>query len=110
MLNDYRDINEEICESHHVYYMDIRQVFLDTIPPYWIFNSKYLTVDGEHPNERGTEIEAEFFAGAVNNFIESQGEFSLQRRRRFHQSKSSDRHVKNKRRRTSLPNQGDVNI
>lgn len=71
MLDDYRQINIDVTNSLKVYYMDIRQAFLDIIPFWWLFNSKYLTVDGEHENSRGTEIVASFFADAILNFIES---------------------------------------
>ena len=71
MLNDYRDINVNVTSSLNVRYMDIRQAFLDTIPSWWLSGSGYLTVDGEHENERGTEIVASFFADALIEYVES---------------------------------------
>lgn len=90
VLNAYRDINRgkynywsvttattiysqftlDVCKTREVYYMDIRQAFIDTIPCCWCPNAFYLTVDGEHFNNRGTQIEANLFADAIKNFID----------------------------------------
>ena len=45
-----------------VSYIDIRTRFLEAIPSWRSKYRGWVTVDGEHPNDRGTWIEAKLFA------------------------------------------------
>ena len=56
--NKYRDINKEVCKRFNVPYMDIKRAFEQSLPWYWFFFGGVVTEDGEHQNERGTEITA----------------------------------------------------
>jgi len=71
MLDDYREINKQVASSFaNVPYIDVRQAFLDAIAEKdWKFYSLYTTVDGEHPNQRGTTIEADLFAQQINAWM-----------------------------------------
>ena len=71
MLDDYRAINKAMAREFNVSYIDVRQAFVDAIPPYWHFYSGYVTVDGEHENERGTQIVAELFAANLLPWLQS---------------------------------------
>ena len=62
MLDDYREINRNVASAYNVPYVDIRQAFLDAIPHWHIYYKNYLTTDGEHENEAGTNIIASMFA------------------------------------------------
>ncbi len=55
-----------------VKYIDIRQAFLNA-EGFWgkIINSGYLTKDGEHENERGTQIVANKFAEVLKGWLKS---------------------------------------
>jgi len=72
MLDDYRVFTQTITEAHQLNYIDMRQAFLDAVPSNWLFCSGVVTVDGEHPNERGTIIEANLFAKQINAWYEDQ--------------------------------------
>eukprot|EP01040_Poterioochromonas_malhamensis_P012614 gene12614-13806_t len=66
MLNAYRAMNMEIAEELGVDYIDMRKIFLRALPNYWILPAYHLTLDGEHPNDRGTGIIAEEFAKQIS--------------------------------------------
>ena len=70
MLNDYRAMNRAITNSFGFRYMDIRQHFLDTIPSWYLFGSGYLTVDGEHENEAGTNKVADIFVDTMASWLQ----------------------------------------
>ena len=72
MLNDYRAMNRVVCDFFDVPYMDIRQKFLDAIPSWYLFSYGYLTIDGEHENERGSNIVADSFADALRPWLDRQ--------------------------------------
>jgi hypothetical protein len=65
MLDDYVAINKAVFASFGVDYLDIRKVFLDSIPSHWKFYKGAVTQDGEHENERGTELVAEYVAAVL---------------------------------------------
>ena len=69
LLNHYREINQNVSLENGVIYLDIRKAFLDFIPSAWIFSMGFCTLDGEHPNERGSQIIAEQFGLAINLFL-----------------------------------------
>ena len=69
LLNHYREINKNVSQENGVLYVDIRKALKDSIPSAWIFSMGFCTVDGEHPNERGSQIIAEQFGLAINLFL-----------------------------------------
>ena len=72
MLNDYREMNEEIARELNVPYLDIRKAFLDVLATTsWKFNNGCITQDGEHPNENGAVVEANLFSAMINNWLRS---------------------------------------
>lgn len=66
MLDDYRKINEDIANELDVDYIDMRKAFLRAEPTYWVYPAYRLTLDGEHPNDRGTGIIAKQFAMQIS--------------------------------------------
>lgn len=69
LLNHYREINKNISQENGILYVDIRKALKDSIPSTWIFSMGFCTMDGEHPNERGSQIIAEQFGLAINLFL-----------------------------------------
>lgn len=69
MLNDYREINKQVAADYKLPYIDMRQAFLDDCPDDWSIYGHYDTEDGEHPNDRGTDIEADLFAKQSNEWL-----------------------------------------
>ena len=65
MLNDYRDMTRMICLEYKVNFMDMRKLALAAIPFYWVYYKGYLTVDGEHENDRGTALVAKEFSRVI---------------------------------------------
>ena len=49
-----------------VQYIDIRTEFQNAIPWWWKFYGGWVTIEGEHPNDRGAWIEAKLFADQLN--------------------------------------------
>ena len=37
MLIDYKNINQKICAEYKIKYINVRRVFLEAIPWYWIW-------------------------------------------------------------------------
>jgi len=70
MLNDYRNMTREVTESNKLKYMDMRQAFLDRIPAGYSQCSGTVTVDGEHPNDAGAQVEATLFAETLNEWLQ----------------------------------------
>lgn len=73
MLDTYRDMNAQIAADYNVTFLDVRSKSLATIPSIWPLNKYYLTMDGEHPNERGARIEADLFATQLNHWLARNG-------------------------------------
>ena len=71
MLNDYRDMNKAVAKELNVPYIDVREAFLNAIPTYWHFLHGYVTIDGEHENERGTQMVAKMLADALRPWLRS---------------------------------------
>ena len=69
MLDDYRVLTRAAADEVGVPYIDMRQAFLDDIPAWWLIYAGWVTIDGEHPNDRGTKIEAELFATTINGWL-----------------------------------------
>ena len=58
MLDDYRVLTRAAADAVEVPYIDMRAAFMAEIPPWWLIYAGWCTIDGEHPNDRGTRIEA----------------------------------------------------
>jgi len=69
MLDDYRVLTRDAAAAVGVPYIDMRAAFLAEIPPWWLIYAGWCTIDGEHPNDRGTQIEAELFATTINGWL-----------------------------------------
>ena len=52
-----------------VSYINMRAAFLQAIPWWWELWGGWVTIEGEHPNERGAGIEAELFASTLNVWL-----------------------------------------
>jgi hypothetical protein len=69
LLDQYREITMNSSQENGILYEDIRKALKDSIPSAWIFSMGFCTMDGEHPNERGSQIIAEQFGLAINLFL-----------------------------------------
>lgn len=62
-IDEYLNIIREAATSiPGVKYINIREPFLNAIPWWWKWHGGWVTKEGEHPNDRGTGIEAKLFA------------------------------------------------
>lgn len=89
-LNNYRSVTKEIIAKYNIPYMDIRQAFLDEISAAGFCNLNFanlcvngsatgafnqdcgagvVTVDGEHPSQRGAELMAALYANVLNSWF-----------------------------------------
>ena len=66
MLDAYRTLTRNAAQEAGVPYIDMRAAFLKAIPNWWLFYAGIVTVDGEHPNDKGASIEAKLFANQIN--------------------------------------------
>jgi lysophospholipase L1-like esterase len=73
MLDDYREMNKKIASSNNIEYMDVRQAFLNEIPEGNQPNEGIVTVDGEHPNEYGTDVMVKIFTPVLKAWLDSRG-------------------------------------
>ena len=69
MLNDYREINRVVAGKYDIPYIDVREAFLRAIPSSQWWYCGFVTVDGEHLNERGTTIVSLLFAETIKNWF-----------------------------------------
>lgn len=69
MLEDYRNMTHTVANTAGVRYMDMRGAFLSKLPSNWMSCSGALTVDGEHPNDAGADLEASIFAEVLNEWL-----------------------------------------
>jgi len=70
MLDDYREMNKKVAADYQLPYIDMRKAFLDDCPDKWIQDGGFDTTDGEHPNDRGTTIEAGLFAKQIQDWLD----------------------------------------
>lgn len=89
-LNNYRSVTKDIIAKYDIPYMDIRQAFLDEISSVGYCDLNFanlcvdgsvtgafnqdcgagvVTVDGEHPNQRGAELMAGLYANVLNDWF-----------------------------------------
>lgn len=66
----YKALTQNITISSGLPYMDLRDSFLSNIPNTWQPCEGLVTVDGEHPNEKGTQIEASVLAKQINQWFQ----------------------------------------
>ena len=69
VVDDYRVLTRAASDAVGVPYIDMRAAFMAEIPDWWLIYAGWVTIDGEHPNARGTQIEAELFATTVNVWL-----------------------------------------
>lgn len=71
MLVGYRLMTKSVCGSNGVPYMDMRAAFLQALSALSsrVLYCGYLTWDGEHENEKGTEIVASLFSTAIRSWL-----------------------------------------
>lgn len=69
VLDLYRDINRMISAECGVDFIDMRSALFNAIPALWPFQRWCVTTDGEHPNEKGTKVEAAQFAPVINKWL-----------------------------------------
>mmetsp|Transcript_12874 Transcript_12874/g.17554 ORF Transcript_12874/g.17554 Transcript_12874/m.17554 type:complete len:165 (+) Transcript_12874:168-662(+) len=65
----YKAVTQNITLSNGIDYMDLRKAFLSAIPNTWQSCEGLLTSDGEHPNEKGTQLEASILAEQINKWF-----------------------------------------
>jgi hypothetical protein len=68
-INHFIEMNRAVCEEMKVKYIDLHNKFEKKLPWYWFPSRYYLTVDGEHPNRKGTKLIAKVFAKVVNGWL-----------------------------------------
>ena len=71
MLNEYRSINQDVCASYDIPYIDVRGALLKAIPLWWPWSYGWVTFDGEHLNSNGAEIVSRLFADVINDWLEA---------------------------------------
>ena len=64
MLEDYREMNRQVCEELHVSYIDVRNALLEEESR----SGSEVTTDGEHLNDLGTAVIAEVFAAEIEKW------------------------------------------
>ena len=62
MLDEHCDMNRNVAKMPGLPYIDTRKPLLQAVPWYRLCYNRYVTKDGEHPNDRGTLLETELFA------------------------------------------------
>eukprot|EP01036_Dinobryon_divergens_P031165 gene31165-40522_t len=62
-------VSKARIDLDNILYIDLRQAFQDGLPFGWLFSRWYLTSDGEHPNERGTQIMAKKFGEVIATWL-----------------------------------------
>lgn len=68
MLEDYHKITQNIATQFGIPYLDMRKSFFNDEGRYFIY-SAFDTIDGEHPNQRGTLLQASIFAAQINAWL-----------------------------------------
>lgn len=71
MLDRYVRLNQHIALKLGIPYMNIRQAFLNALPPGRVVYSGCLTTDGNHENENGAIIVAKIFSETLYEWLKS---------------------------------------
>jgi len=66
-FDEYCDINRRICEDFNMTYLDTRSLFFSHLPSNWNKKCGYLTLDGEHHNQRGAAVVEDMFYDLIVN-------------------------------------------
>ena len=70
MLDDYCQIAREIASKYEVPYLDIRGELKKAVPWWRLWYAGYVTKDGEHTNERGSQLLAKMIAEQLLQWFE----------------------------------------
>lgn len=72
IMDEYRDMKRSIASSFNVPYLDIRKAFQEEVARHKpVLYCGYLTYDGEHENERGTELLARVYVRAIVEWMQT---------------------------------------
>lgn len=66
-LDYYAQLNNETARMYNITYINTRDLYFANLPVGWDQYSGYLTVDGEHPNGRGSALLRTAFREALKN-------------------------------------------
>jgi lysophospholipase L1-like esterase len=69
MLSEYIEYNKQMAAKYDASYINVYQAFVDYIPSCQLFYKWCVTIDGEHPNERGAVIIARVFAEMISKWL-----------------------------------------
>lgn len=69
MLDEYRALNRDVARETSCQYLDLRSVFQSEVPACWPFTRWWCTTDGEHFNEKGTEVVAKEISRVVLDWV-----------------------------------------
>lgn len=65
----YREINRQLSGQLNATYIDLRQAYLDAVPPAHLGSRNCVTVDGNHPSENGAMINARKIAETLHDWF-----------------------------------------
>ena len=71
MVKDYLALNERIAMEMNVTYLNLREHFLAEVPSSWPLGMWMVTFDGEHPNQRGTQLIASALASSLQPWLDT---------------------------------------
>ena len=71
VLDLYTKINERVCASANVSFINFRKLYREATPLFWLINQGFLTKDGEHGNERGIKIIVDNLSIEIANWLNS---------------------------------------
>jgi len=66
-FEEYCAMNRRICTNYNVTYLETRELFFANLPGKWNHSHGYLTLDGEHHNERGSSLVEDLFFDVIEN-------------------------------------------
>ena len=70
MLDEYVELAKRVADERNVTYINVREAFIKALSKRHDKNSKgFITIDGEHPNERGTQIMVQLFCSALRTYF-----------------------------------------
>ena len=57
--------------EYNIPFIDMRALLLSAIPWYWVLYMGYISIDGEHPNERATRLLADAFSMTISPHLQT---------------------------------------
>ena len=70
LLDDYVNMIKMVADEKRVIYINMREAFLSALQKKHDKEPKgYITVDGEHPNDKGTGIMVDLFGAALRTYF-----------------------------------------